>query len=86
MSLMSRRTLLENTAKGGVALGAGTLLASCGGSSSSSSQTSSAGQSGSAAGTPKHGGTLHAGLTGGSSSDTLDPQRSRQQPRPRAPD
>ena len=73
MSLMSRRTLLENTAKGGVALGAGTLLASCGGSSSSSSQTSTAGQSSSAAGTPKHGGTLHAGLTGGSSSDTLDP-------------
>ena len=32
-----------------------------------------AGQSSSAAGTPKHGGTLHAGLTGGSSSDTLDP-------------
>ena len=26
-----------------------------------------------AAGTPKHGGTLHAGLTGGSSSDTADP-------------
>src|ERR1700733_13194310 len=74
MSLMSRRTLLENTAKGGVALGAGTLLASCGGSSSSSSSTTSAsGQSSSSSGAPKHGGTLHAGLTGGSSSDTVDP-------------
>src|ERR1700729_1457836 len=74
MSLMSRRTLLENTAKGGVALGAGTLLASCGSSSSPSSSTASAaGQTSSAAGTPKHGGTLHAGLTGGSSSDTTDP-------------
>ena len=74
MSLMSRRTLLENTAKGGVALGAGTLLASCGGSSSSSSSTTSAsGQTSSSSGAPKHGGTLHAGLTGGSSSDTVDP-------------
>ena len=73
MSLMSRRTLLENTAKGGVALGAGTLLASCGSSSSSSSTASAASHTSSSAGTPKHGGTLHAGLTGGSSSDTTDP-------------
>ena len=71
MSLISRRTLLENTAKGGVALSAGGLIAACGSSSSSSSASGS--QSGSSSGTPKHGGTLHAGLTGGSSSDTLDP-------------
>ncbi len=70
MSLMSRRTLLENSAKGGLALGAGGLIAACG--SSSSSNSSSASSSG-ATGTPKHGGTIHAGVTGGSSSDTCDP-------------
>src|SRR3984885_6560931 len=73
MSPMTRRTLLENTAKGGVALSAGTLLASCGSSSSSSSSATAAGQTTSSAASAKHGGTLHAGLTGGSSSDTTDP-------------
>src|SRR5215471_11657609 len=71
MSLMSRRTLLENSAKGGLALGTGGLIAACG-SSSSSTKTTSATTSG-ASGTPKHGGTIHAGVTGGSSSDTADP-------------
>ncbi|HXO09395.1 MAG TPA: ABC transporter substrate-binding protein [Solirubrobacteraceae bacterium] len=72
MSLMSRRTLLENSAKGGLALSATGLIAACGSSSSSSSKSSSASSSG-ASGTPKHGGTIHAGVTGGSSSDTADP-------------
>jgi peptide/nickel transport system substrate-binding protein len=72
MTLMSRRTLLENTAKGGVALSAGTLLAACGSSSSSSSSVIATGNSTTSGASPKHG-TLHAGLTGGSSSDTLDP-------------
>ena len=59
----------SNAAKGGLALSAGGLLASCGSSSSSSSHAASS----AASSAPKHGGTLHAGLTGGSSSDTLDP-------------
>jgi peptide/nickel transport system substrate-binding protein len=66
MNPMTRRQLLETATKGGLALGAGGLLASCG--SASSSVGSQAGTS-----TPRHGGTLRAGLTGGSSSDTLDP-------------
>ncbi len=70
MSLMTRRSFVGNAAKGGLALSAGGLIAACGSSSPSSSSSSA--QS-SAAVTPKHGGTLHAGLTGGSSSDTLDP-------------
>jgi peptide/nickel transport system substrate-binding protein len=71
MSLMNRRTFVSNAAKGGLALSAGGLLASCGSSSSSSSHASSSAPSSA----PKHGGTLHAGLTGGSSSDTLDPNK-----------
>jgi peptide/nickel transport system substrate-binding protein len=72
MSFITRRTLLENAAKGGLVLGAGGLIAACGGSSSSPSSTAST-TSTVAAGTPKKGGTLRAGLTGGSSSDTCDP-------------
>ena len=73
MSVISRRTLLENTAKGGLALSAGGLIAACGGSSASSSASASGSSTTASAGSPKHGGTLQAGLTGGSSSDTLDP-------------
>ena len=72
MSLISRRTLLENAAKGGLVLSAGSLLAACGSSASSSSSATS-GTKAASTGTPRHGGTLHVGLTGGSSSDTLDP-------------
>jgi peptide/nickel transport system substrate-binding protein len=72
MTLITRRTLLENAAKGGLVVGAGGLIAACGGSSSSSSSAASSG-SATSVGTPKHGGTLHAALTGGSSSDTADP-------------
>ena len=67
MSLITRRTLLENAAKGGMAIGAGGLIAACGSSSASSSA------SGASSG-PKRGGTLHGGLIGGSSSDTIDPK------------
>jgi peptide/nickel transport system substrate-binding protein len=73
MSLITRRTLLENAAKGGLVLGAGGVISACGSSSSPSS--SSTGSSPASAGTPKHGGTLHVGMTGGSSSDTLDPNK-----------
>ena len=73
MSLITRRSLLENAAKGGLAVGAGGLIAACGGSSSGTSSAATSGTSTAAAGTPKHGGSLHAGLTGGSSSDTCDP-------------
>jgi peptide/nickel transport system substrate-binding protein len=67
VSLITRRSLLGNAAKGGLVLGAGGLLAACGSSSSSASGSDAA------ATTPRRGGTLRAGLTGGSSSDTLDP-------------
>jgi peptide/nickel transport system substrate-binding protein len=73
MSLITRRTLLENAAKGGLVLGASGLISACGSSSSPSS--SSTGSSPASAGIPKHGGTLHVGMTGGSSSDTLDPNK-----------
>ncbi len=72
MSLITRRSLLENAAKGGLAVGAGGLIAACG-SSSSKSSAATTGSSTASAGTPKPGGMLHAGLTGGSSSDTCDP-------------
>jgi len=75
MSGITRRTFLDGAAKGGFVLGAGSLIAACGGSSSSggSSATSTSTSLSTSSGTPKHGGTLTAGLTGGSSSDTLDP-------------
>jgi peptide/nickel transport system substrate-binding protein len=72
MTDITRRRLLGNAAKGGLAVGAGGLIAACGSSSSSSSSAATTGSQASS-GTPKHGGTLRAGLTGGSSSDTADP-------------
>jgi peptide/nickel transport system substrate-binding protein len=72
MTPITRRRLLENAAKGGLAVGAGGLIAACGSSSSSTSTAATTGSQASS-GTPKHGGTLRAGLTGGSSSDTADP-------------
>jgi peptide/nickel transport system substrate-binding protein len=73
MSGITRRTFLDGAAKGGFVLGAGSLIAACGGSSSSGGGASSSTTTSTSMGTPKHGGTLTAGLTGGSSSDTLDP-------------
>jgi peptide/nickel transport system substrate-binding protein len=68
--MITRRALLENAGKGSVVLGAGGLIAACG---SSSSPSASPAASTGAPAAPKRGGTLHAGLIGGSSSDTLDP-------------
>jgi peptide/nickel transport system substrate-binding protein len=66
----SRRDFLRGAAVGAGALGIG--LAGCGGSSGTT--TSPAATTSSAAkGTPKRGGTLRMGLTGGGSADTLDP-------------
>lgn len=68
MRPITRRAFVERAAKGGVALGAGALLGPYGGSSID--LASAAASTG-----PRHGGTLTAGLTGGSSSDTLDPNK-----------
>ena len=66
-----RRQFLRGIAAAGAAAGAGGLLAACGGSSSGATQhldqTSHS---------LKRGGNLKLGLTGGSSSDTLDPHKS----------
>lgn len=64
-STLSRRTLLRMGATGALTLGAGMLAAGCGSQGSTTSSVPSAT-------TPKRGGTLKAGLTGGGSSDTLD--------------
>jgi peptide/nickel transport system substrate-binding protein len=65
--LVTRRELLGGAARGGLALGAGGLIAACGSSSKSSSSAVARLVK------PRHGGVLTVGLTGGSSSDTLDP-------------
>ena len=63
---LSRREFLGSLGAAGVALGAGSVLAACGGATSPSVTTTSS------TNTPKRGGTLRAGLSGGTSSDTLD--------------
>src|SRR5215471_20956383 len=63
---ITRRQFLDGAAKGGLALSAGGLITACASSKTSTSAVGSAA-------TPRHGGTLTVGLTGGSSSDTLDP-------------
>ncbi len=68
-SLATRREFLSTAGKGAAFLSAGALLAACGSSASSSTDASTA----AAAGTPRSGGTLTAGLAGGSAKDTLDP-------------
>jgi peptide/nickel transport system substrate-binding protein len=68
---LGRRQFLRGIAATGAMAGAGSLLAACGGSSSSG--TKSLAQ----AGRPlRRGGDLKLGLTGGSSSDTVDPHKS----------
>ena len=64
---LGRRTFLRSAVLGGAALAGGGLLGAC--SSSSSPSTSSGGN----ASAPKKGGNLRVGLTGGGSSDTLNP-------------
>jgi peptide/nickel transport system substrate-binding protein len=64
---MGRRQFLRGIAGAGALAGAGGLLAACG-SGGTSKATVAAHSS-----TPKRGGNLRVGLTGGSGSDTLDP-------------
>ena len=66
---MSRRDLLRYAAQGAVVLGTGGLLSTAASGAANASTTSRFGAS-----KIKRGGTLQAGLSGGSSSDTLDPQ------------
>jgi peptide/nickel transport system substrate-binding protein len=67
---VSRRRVLTGLAGAGLAVSAGGLLAAC---SSSSPAASAAGSTTTAK--PRYGGNLQVGLTGGSSSDTLDPHK-----------
>jgi peptide/nickel transport system substrate-binding protein len=64
---LGRRQFLRGVAATGVAAGAGGLLAACGGSSTPASSSASP--------KPKYGGNLSVGMSGGSSSDTLDPNQ-----------
>jgi peptide/nickel transport system substrate-binding protein len=65
---MGRRQFLRGIVAAGAAAGTGGLLAACGGSSTSARPVTGAGL-------PKHGGNLSLGLTGGSSSDVIDPHK-----------
>lgn len=65
---MGRRDFLRGIAVTGAVTSAGGLLVACGGSSTSS-------PSAAASSKPKRGGNLKIGLSGGSSSDTLDPHQ-----------
>jgi peptide/nickel transport system substrate-binding protein len=67
---LTRRELVRGGVGGAVALAAPALLAACGGSSSGPAQSATTATQGQ----PKVGGTLRAGLSGGTSSDTLDGQ------------
>ena len=67
-SPIDRRRFMGLLGTGAAAAGTAGLLAACGSSSSSSSSAAAGGS-----GKPKRGGHLHVGLTGGASSDTLDP-------------
>ena len=66
-SHLGRRTFLRSAVLGGAALAGGGLLEAC--SSSTSPSTSQGGNTSA----PKKGGNLRVGLTGGGSSDTLNP-------------
>lgn len=68
---LTRRRLLRTSLAAVASAGAGGVLAACG--SSSSSGTSAGASGGGSEGTPKRGGVLKLGLTGGSTSDTIDP-------------
>lgn len=63
---VTRRTVLKGLALGGMLAG-GAFTSACGSSTSGPSSSSEG------PGAPKRGGVLRIGLTGGSSSDTLDP-------------
>jgi peptide/nickel transport system substrate-binding protein len=61
----TRRDVIKGAAVAGAAVSLGPLVAACGGGTSPASSPT-------AAASPRRGGVLRAGLTGGSSSDTLD--------------
>ncbi len=63
----TRRDVLKGAAVAGAALGLGGSLAACGGEGETTSSASP-----SAAASPTRGGTINAGITGGSNSNTLD--------------
>jgi peptide/nickel transport system substrate-binding protein len=63
---ISRRTVLKAAGIGALSLSAAPLLAACTSSTSKASKTISDG-------TPKRGGRLRVGITGGGTNDTLDP-------------
>ena len=63
----SRREFIKAGLAGSLAVGAGELLSACGTGNTIKAFTTST------AGKPRYGGTLRAGLTGGSTADTLDP-------------
>jgi peptide/nickel transport system substrate-binding protein len=63
----TRRDVLKGAAVAGAALGLGGSLAACGGGGETTSSASP-----SAAASPTRGGTINAGITGGSNSNTLD--------------
>jgi len=67
---LSRRDLLRYAAQGAALLGTGGLLAAC---SSSTGTTATTTPATTTTPLPQHGGTLRAGLSGGSGRDTLDP-------------
>ncbi len=69
-SEFGRRQFLRGIAAAGAMAGTGGLLAACGGSSSGQTQHLDASRR------MRRGGNLKLGLTGGSSSDTLDPHKS----------
>jgi peptide/nickel transport system substrate-binding protein len=64
---VGRRDFLRYSGMGAAVLGGAAVLTACGSSTSSPTSSASA-----PAGKPRMGGTLNAGLTGGSGSDTLD--------------
>ena len=69
-SAWTRRDFLRTTALGLVVVGTAGGVAACGGTDSTGTATAPTG----ASGTPKKGGTLRVGASGGASTDTLDPQ------------
>lgn len=68
---ITRRRLLQVGGAGALAIGLGGVLAACGGGNGAAELT---GGSGGGGGTPKRGGTLRVGATGGGTSDTVDSQ------------
>ncbi|MDX6533133.1 MAG: peptide/nickel transport system substrate-binding protein [Gaiellales bacterium] len=68
---MTRRRLLGGTAAAGLALGAGNLLAACGGGSSSPTGAGST----AASGAPRRGGRLRVGHVGAGKGESFDPAR-----------